>query len=171
MARNWWTVRQAVDLYGARDPEIYSYGVHAPDFTVYVTVAPGTYHLRLMFAENQPLSGRAQAMDVYINGRLQFRHLDILATAKRKLQEDPAHAEPESFSTHPGYLGVPNPHPDSPEHRAVDLVVNDVTPKNGVIAIRLRGVKDADGQSEAMLQALEVGPGNEKKGDVAVSAP
>lgn len=171
VARNWWTVRQAVDLYGARDPEIYSYGVHAPEFTVYVTVAPGTYHLRLMFAENQPLSGRARLMDVYINGRLQFRNLDILATAKRKLQEDPAHTEPEAFSTHPGYLGVPNPHPDSPEHRAVDLVVNDVTPRNGVIAIRLRGVEDADGQSEAMLQALEVGPGYEKGGDLAVRTP
>ena len=81
------------------------------------------------------------------------------------------HAESEPFITHPGYLGIPNPDPDSPQHQAVDLVVNDVAPKHGVIEIRLRGVKSAEGQSEAMLQALEVGPGKGKGGDVAVSAP
>jgi hypothetical protein len=49
-------------------------------------------------------------------------------------------------------------------NRAVDLVFNDLAPKNGVIEIRLKGAigKPAaakDEKGEAFLQALEVGPG------------
>ena len=53
VAKTWWTLRQAVFIKGTPDPELYRYGVHAPDFTVNVTVGPGTYHVRLKFAETQ----------------------------------------------------------------------------------------------------------------------
>jgi hypothetical protein len=170
----WWTLKQAVTIYDTPDPDLYSYGVHAPDFTVGVTVAPGTYHVRLLFAETHPRSDHARAMDVYVNGKLEFRHLDIVATAKREEETNRGRlvsADYEPFSKHPGHLGIPNPNPGSPLNRAVDLVVNDVKPKNGLIEIRLMGTKVDGERSEAMLQALEVGPGRGSAGDAAVSAP
>jgi hypothetical protein len=42
----------------------------------------------------------------------------------------------------------------------VDLVFNGLEPKNGVIEIRLTGDDIQGQQAEAMLQALEVGPGD-----------
>jgi Malectin domain len=173
VAQTWWALKQAVTIYDTPEPEVYSYGVHAPDFTVCLTVAPGTYHVRLLFAETHPQADRTRAMDVYINDRLSFRRLDISATAKRKGEADsgrPIKAESELFREHPGYLGIPGADLHSPTYRAVDLVVNDVRPENGLIKIRLRGVKIDGEQSEAMLQALQVGPGREAGGDVAVSA-
>jgi hypothetical protein len=44
--------------------------------------------------------------------------------------------------------------------RAVDLVFNDIQPKNGVIAIHLYGTYGG----EAIIQAIEVGPGKMEKG-------
>ena len=46
-------MRQAVFVEKTPDPELYRYGVHWPDFTVNLTVAPGAYHVRLKFAETQ----------------------------------------------------------------------------------------------------------------------
>ena len=43
--------------------------------------------------------------------------------------------------------------------RAVDLVFNGIEPENGLIEIRLTGDEIQGRQAEAMLQALEVGPG------------
>jgi hypothetical protein len=42
----------------------------------------------------------------------------------------------------------------------VDLVYNNIQPKNGIIEIRLAGVEDIGRRGEAMVQALEVGPGD-----------
>ena len=51
------------------------------------------------------------------------------------------------------------------KNKAVDLVVNDVKPKNGVISMRFSGawIKNAEGkrvQNEAIAQAIEIGPGD-----------
>ena len=55
-------------------------------------------------------------------------------------------------------------------NKAVDLVFNDITPKNGIVEIRLRGEPIHGVESEAMLQALEVGPGSGGLGATPKSA-
>jgi hypothetical protein len=50
--------------------------------------------------------------------------------------------------------------------KPVDLVFNDVHPQNGVIAVRLEGVALHGCIGEAMLQALEVAPGDGGKGTI-----
>jgi len=44
-------------------------------------------------------------------------------------------------------------------NKAIDLAYNDIRPKNGVIAIRFLGAKIGDCQRDAMVKAIEVGPG------------
>lgn len=49
-------------------------------------------------------------------------------------------------------------------NKAVDLVFNDIQPKNGIIEVRLKN----EFQGLAILQALEVGPGNGGEGAVPI---
>jgi hypothetical protein len=49
-------------------------------------------------------------------------------------------------------------------NKAVDLVYNDVHPQNGVVAIRFVGATVNGCQQEAMIQALELGPGEAEGG-------
>jgi hypothetical protein len=51
----------------------------------------------------------------------------------------------------------------------VDLVFDDIQPRNGIIEIRLQGETVKGVPTEAILQALEVGLGNGGKGSTAVS--
>jgi Malectin domain len=44
-------------------------------------------------------------------------------------------------------------------NRALDLVYDGITPKNGMIAVRFKGNPGAGCNSEAIVQAIEVGPG------------
>ena len=144
MAKAWWTVPQAVFIHGASDqdpgsevegsahhidPNLYRYGVHWPEFTVNVTVGPGTYHVRLKFAETQYNAPNQRGISIYINGEKVADGFDVFATA-----------------------GGAN--------RAVDLVYNNIQPVNGVVAIRFVGSTIGGCQREAMVQALEVGPGD-----------
>jgi hypothetical protein len=59
--------------------------------------------------------------------------------------------------------------------RAVDLVFNDLEPRNGIIEVRLTGGERLESgkamRGEAFLQALEIGPGDGGRGAKAVSAP
>ncbi|MFN0167501.1 MAG: hypothetical protein ACKV22_13805 [Bryobacteraceae bacterium] len=48
--------------------------------------------------------------------------------------------------------------------KPVDLVFSGIQPKNGIIEIRLAGEEVRGRQSEAMIQALEVGPGDGGEG-------
>jgi hypothetical protein len=138
VAKTWWTMRQAAFVKGTQDPELYRYGVHAPDLTVNITVGPGTYHARLKFAENQYADANQRGISIFINGRKVQANLDVAATA-----------------------GEPG--------KAVDLVFNDIHPQNGAIAIRLVGTKVGGRDREAMIQALEVGPGDGGEGSIAKS--
>ena len=138
VAKTWWTLRQAVFVKGTPDPELYRYGVHAPDFTVNITVGPGTYHVRLKLAETQYSGANQRGISIYINGQEVQQSLDVAATA-----------------------GAAN--------SATDLVYNDIRPQNGAIGIRLVGSKVEGCQRDAMLQALEVGPGAGGQGAVAKS--
>jgi hypothetical protein len=56
-------------------------------------------------------------------------------------------------------------------NRAVDLVFNDIAPRNGVIELRFVGGDPANGIcGDAFVQAIEVGPGDGGKGARPVSA-
>jgi hypothetical protein len=139
VAKTWWTMRQATFVQAPvaagdqpkplQDEELYRYGVHWKDFTVYVTVAPGTRYVRLKFAEHQYSGPRQRAMTIYINEQKMVEGLDLFATA-----------------------GAAN--------RAVDLVYNQIQPRNGVIAIRFVGESIEGRPTEAMVQAIEVGSGD-----------
>jgi hypothetical protein len=59
--------------------------------------------------------------------------------------------------------------------RVVDLVFNDLEPRNGIIEIRLTGAERSESgktiRGEAFLQALEIGPGNGGHGVKPLSVP
>lgn len=135
VAKTWWTMRQAVFVKNTPDPELYRYGVHWPDFTVNLTVGPGTYHVRLKFAETQFDGPGQRGITISLNGTKVVEGLDVWATA-----------------------GGAN--------KAVDLVYNDVQPQNGLIAIRLEGAALGGCKGEAMVQAIEVAPGDGGQGSV-----
>jgi hypothetical protein len=124
VASSWWTDARRRTIVNTTDPELYRHGVHAHDFTVYVTVGPGSYHARLKFAETRNVVPAKRPVSIEINGEAKVTAMDIAATA--------------------GGL-----------NRAVDLVFDDIQPNHGVVALHLSGGTD----SEAILQALEVGPG------------
>jgi hypothetical protein len=153
VAQTWWTRKQAVLVKGTVDADLYSYGIHAKDFTVNLLVGPGTYYARLKFSENQYRELNRRAINIYINDRKVVDRFDVLATAA-KLNEV------EKF---PGQ-------PDTAAHRAFDLVFNDIAPVNGIIEIRMTGEQIGDAATEAILQALEVGLGNGGEGVTPVGA-
>jgi hypothetical protein len=128
VAKTWWTVRQAVFVTETQDPELYRYGVHAPEFTVDATVGPGTYHVRLKFAETEYDGPGQRGITIYVNRQKTTDGLDVWATA-----------------------GGMN--------KAVDVVYNDIHPQNGVVAIRFVGSMVSGCQRDAMIQSLEIGPG------------
>ncbi len=134
VTRSWWTKPRCDRVAGARDPELYRRGVHGKDFTLYFTVGPGVYHVRIKLAETREVPAEERAMAILVNGREAFRNLDIAATAR-------------------GY------------RRAADLVVNNVHPVHGVIAVRFVGCYG----SEAIAQAVEIGPGDGGRGARPVS--
>ncbi|MHC4122942.1 MAG: malectin domain-containing carbohydrate-binding protein [Planctomycetota bacterium] len=140
VAKTWWTRKQTSRFWGTADPELYKYGVHAPDFTVNVTVGPGKYRIRLKFAETQYDQPNKRSMTIYINDEKVKENLDVFATAGRK----------------PGWIwGWP-----------VDMTFDDIEPENGIIEIRFEGEIIDSHQTEAMVQAIEVGPGLGGKGVV-----
>ena len=129
VAKTWWTKPATRPISNTPDAELYRYGVHAPEFWANVTVAPGTYVVRLKFAERRDQADpKRRPMSVRISGRDVVQSLDLAAKAG-------------------GF------------HKAVDLVFDEIRPKNGIVEIRFTG---ADG-GEAIVQAIEVIP----SGDVA----
>ena len=127
-AKTWWTTRQAVFVEKTRNPELYRYGIHWPEFVVNVTVGPGSYHVRIHLAETQFTGPHQRSMTILVNDEPKTEDLDVFAAA-----------------------GGAN--------KALELVYNDISPKNGMIAIKFKGNALAGPPSEAMVQAIEVGPG------------
>ncbi len=125
VAKAWWTVPRRFSIGNTKDPELYRYGVHASEFWVNVTVAPGVYYARLKFAETRTIAPTERALTILINGAEAVKNMDVSATA-----------------------GGAN--------TAVDIVLNDIQPQHGIIEVRLKN----EHQGEAILQALEVGPGD-----------
>jgi hypothetical protein len=117
-----------------------------------VTVGPGTYHVRLKFAESQYAAAGQRAMDVFVNDEKKVSRFDVMGTARVLLSSGKVPQRDEHASA-----------------TAVDLVFNDIRPKNGVIAVRLVGTAVKGALTEAMLQALEVGQGSGGDGVTPVS--
>ncbi len=143
VASAWWTARRWLHIEGTPDPELYRRGVHGREFWADFTVGPGTYHARLKFLESRTGDVKQRAMTVWINGREVVAGFDIAGTAA-------AAAKAASG------LGRP-----------VDLVFNDIAPVNGVISIRFAGTFGG----EAIVQAIEIGPGDGGKGAAPVCLP
>jgi len=78
----WYThpVRNVVP--NTRDPELYRYGAHAKDLTLYFTVAPGVYTLRLHFMEDRHIPAEQRLVTIRVNGVMAAEHLDIAAAAE-----------------------------------------------------------------------------------------
>ncbi|HOW69392.1 MAG TPA: malectin domain-containing carbohydrate-binding protein [Phycisphaerae bacterium] len=145
VAANWWTNRTRLLVAGTADPELYRYGVHAKEFWADFTVGPGTYHARLKFMESRNIDPKMRAITVHINGQEMVANLDVCATAAG---DTPARRVAEMHAgLKPLAAGLVKP---------VDLVFNNLVPLNGVISIRLSNTLGG----EAMVQAIEVGPGD-----------
>jgi len=56
-------------------------------------------------------------------------------------------------------------------NKAVDLVFNGIEPRNGIVEIRFKGTQIGSCPGEAMIQALEVGPGEGGTGAVPKCLP
>jgi hypothetical protein len=116
---------------GTLDPEIYRYGVHASEFWVNLTVAPGAYRLRLHWADTPETpwverEGKWETVSrpttVAINGRTVIEDLSVrkeVGTFKACIREFPG-----------------------------------ILPEHGVIDLRFKSTPS----HEAMLQALELIP-------------
>jgi hypothetical protein len=159
VAHSWWTARQAVSVSDTPDAELYSYGVHAPDFTVNVTVGPGTYYARVKLSETQYTEANRRAMSIYVNDEQRVKRMDVWATSaasdayKAVMKSDRA-----------------NRWDGRPERRAIDLTFNGIQPKNGIVELRFVGESVKGIPTEAILQALEVGQGDAPTGMTVVSA-
>lgn len=132
VARCWWRRRRSMYIGGTGDEEIYRYGVHAPDFSVNLTVGPGAYWVRLHWADTpetpwleregnqwEPVS---RPTTVWINGQRVIENLNVrdqVGTFRAYRREFP-----------------------------------NVAPENGVIEVRFHSTPGHD----AMIQALEIIP-------------
>ncbi|MCL4693754.1 MAG: hypothetical protein KJ060_14735 [Candidatus Hydrogenedentes bacterium] len=135
VAQAWNSNPQRLVIEGTSDPEIYRYGARAPEFWTNLTVGPGTYYVRLKFADTFQLIPKDRALTILINGDEVVTDMDIGATA-------------------------------GGQNRAVDLVFNDIQPRNGIIEVRFVNRRGG----EAIVQALEIGSGHGGDGAVPVAA-
>ena len=131
VARCWWNRRRSMYIGGTRDEEIYRYGVHAREFWVNLTVAPGSYLVRVHWADTPetPWVEREGKWDpvsrpttVAINGARVIENLNVrkeAGTFKAYVREFPG-----------------------------------IRPKNGCIEVRFTSTPG----HEAMIQAIEVLP-------------
>lgn len=153
VAAAWYAKRRRIVVDGTADPELYRYGAHAKEFWANFTVGPGTYHVRLKFAENRYVAPEQRAITILINGEEKVVGLDVAATAAGRPSTQPARSGGGHLEQAAG------------TGRAVDLVFNDVRPRNGVIEIRFKGTFGG----EAIVQAIELTPGDVGVGAVPVT--
>ena len=129
VAKCWWRARRSMYIGGTADPEIYRYGVHAAEFWANFTVAPGSYVVRLHWADTpetpwveregkwEPVS---HPTTVLINGETVIENLKV-------------RNEVGTF-------------------KAFAREFRGVQPRNGIIELRFKSTPD----HEAMIQAVEV---------------
>ena len=123
VARCWWIRRRSMYIGGTADEEVYRYGVHAPEFWVNLTAAPGQYLVRLHWADTpetpwveregnwEPVS---RPTTVSINGATVIENLSVrkeVGTFRAYIREYP-HIRPQNgviearFSSTPGHEGM-----------------------------------------------------------------
>ena len=103
----WWAQGVTEPISNTQDPELYRYGVHAPEFWINVTVAPGAYRARLKFAERRAeTDAQRRPMTLCLNNQPAVQGFDVAARAGGR-------------------------------YRAFDLEFAEVRPRHGVIEIRL----------------------------------
>jgi hypothetical protein len=132
LAKCWWSKRRSMFIGGTRDEEIYRYGVHAPEFWVNLTVAPGPYKVRLHWADTPetPWMERegdkwdpvARPTTVLINGQTVIEDLSV------RKEVGTFHAYTREF--------------------------DNIQPQNGIIELRFKSTPHHD----AMIQAAEIIP-------------
>lgn len=142
VVQTWYAHPKRLHIAGTDDPELYRYGMHAKEFTAYVTTGPGNYRVRLLLMERRRAEAPKRLMDVYVNGQRRFQNLDIAATA---VAGRPTTLPADSTDKTINVAGM---------HRAAEVMIENVEPVNGVIAVRATGVNDA----EAVLSAIELTP-------------
>lgn len=124
----WWTQPAVETIEGTDSPDLYRYGVHAPEFVVNVTVAPGAYQAVLKFAATRSFDTQRNRVTVRINGNTAADKLDVAAAA-----------------------GAPNRALDirrngiTPRNGVIEFRF-------------IGGDKDAGAPGEAFVQAIEVAP-------------
>jgi len=124
----WWTTPAEEKIEGTDSPDLYRYGIHAPEFIVNITVAPGTYYAKLKFAATRNLDTARNRVTVLINGEPRIEKLDVAAKAG-----GPNRALDLQFD------GL------TPRNGVIEFRFTG-------------GDKDAGIVGEAFIQALEVGP-------------
>ncbi len=130
VAQCWWTNRCRQPIEGARDPELYGYGVHASNFWVNITVGPGDYFARLKFSSNRDSIAPDNDFEITINGRQIVQHFNVAAAAGG------AGRAVDVLCQHL-----------TPSHGIIRVGLRAPAEKGG-----------GPSKSEAFLQALEVGP-------------
>jgi hypothetical protein len=134
----WWTHRRSMYIGKTKDEELYRYGVHGKEFWANITVAPGKYYVLLKFAET-PLH---TFLERDKNGNRVSHTMDVLINDKKVM---------DKVNITQAAGGI---------FKAYDRVFTDIEPENGIIEIWFVGGDD----SEAMVQAIEVGPMSEYQG-------
>jgi hypothetical protein len=132
-----WSEPKIKDVANTKDAELYRYGVHGQDFTAYFTVDPKlSHHVRIKLCQVDAPAAPGKLATT----------IDIQGKTV---------ATDVDIAATAGGLG-----------KAVDLVFNDVKPRNGVLAIRFWNRH----AGEAMVQAIEIGPGQSEPGAKPVQA-
>ena len=81
VAKSWWTTKRTPSIEGTDDPDLYQYGVHAPEFVADITVGPGRYGVRLLLAETEYAAPGERIMTIHINGEKVAEQFDVIARA------------------------------------------------------------------------------------------
>jgi hypothetical protein len=101
VARTWWRTRRSMFIGDTKDQEIYRYGIHAREFWVNLTVAPGNYRVKLHWADTPETAwvereGKWEAVSrpttVLINGKTVIENLNVrneVGTFKAYVREFP----------------------------------------------------------------------------------
>ncbi len=142
IVQTWYAHPKRLHIIGTDDPELYRYGMHAKEFTAYVTTGPGSYRVRLLLMERRRAEAAKRLMDVYVNDQRRLQNLDIAATA---VAGQPTTLPADFADKTINVAGM---------HRAAEIRIENVEPVHGAIAVRLTGVNEA----EAVLSAIEVTP-------------
>jgi len=133
VARCWWHDRRSMYIGGTPDEEIYRYGVHAPEFWVNLTAAPGHYKVRLHWADtpetpwieregDKKWESVSRPTTVFINGQTVIENLNV------RKEVGTFHAYTREFQ--------------------------NIQPQNGIIELRFKSTPP----HEAMIQAVEIIP-------------